>query len=91
VLGAWQGALITQHFDAAGAYTLDVSSTSFTGSWSVVDDVVTISDGSCTTSGTGMFQLKWIDCTQFIYHTVDDACPSRGESLNGITMTYSHT
>ena len=89
-LGAWSGTVIRQHFEPRSVYSLDVSSVSFNGTWSVDSDVVTITDDGCTTSGPGKFQLKWVDCTQFIYHTVDDACPSRGDSLNGVTMTYSH-
>jgi hypothetical protein len=90
VLGAWEGTTIVQHFDPGAAYTLTVGSTDFTGTWSVADDVLTISDGSCTTMDPGMWQLKWVDDATYVYHIVSDACPSRGEALNGITMTQPY-
>jgi len=87
VIGAWEGTELVQHFDDAGAYRMTVNSTDFVGTWSVAGDMVTIADGSCVTTDPGTFQLNWVDEATFIYHTVDDACESRGDSLNGMTMT----
>jgi hypothetical protein len=57
------------------------------GTWSVADDVVAISDGSCVTEAAGLFELRWDGCDSFAYHTVDDPCPSRGEAFNGVVMS----
>jgi hypothetical protein len=86
-LGAFEGQQIVQRFNAGGEYRILVASTEFVGTWSLAGDVVSISDGGCVTTDPGQFQLKWVDAATFIYHIVDDACGSRGDTLNGVTMT----